>query len=119
MPIYSFTHCRAVSAEQKQEVASAVTKIHCDATGAPAQYVQVVFRKVEAGDAFTAGEKNDDFVALEAQIRPGRSEAVESNMLWELNDLMTRTFKPSKWFISLGRFNSPHLIEDGKLLSAA
>lgn len=119
MPIYSLTHSRSLSAAEKQELASSFTIIHCDATGAPAKYVQVVFRKVEAGDAFTAGEKNDDFIALDAQIRPGRSEQVESKMLWELNDLITRVLKPKKWFISLGRFNSPHLVEDGELLPAA
>ncbi|KAL0043390.1 hypothetical protein WJX79_003472 [Trebouxia sp. C0005] len=58
-----------------------VTHIHCEATGAPAKYVQVVFRKVEPGDAFTAGKPNEDFVALEAQIRPGRSEQGDSAVL--------------------------------------
>lgn len=119
MPIYSLTHCRAITAETKQELASAITKVHCEATGAPAKYVQVIFRQVEAGAAFTAGKRNDDFLCIEAQIRPGRSEEVEEKILWQLNDLMTRTFQPEKWFISLGRFNSPHLIENGELLPAA
>lgn len=119
MPVYSLTHCRAITAEIKQELASAITNIHCEATGAPAKYVQVIFRQVEAGDAFTAGKQNNDFLGLEAQIRPGRSDEVEQKILWQLNDLMTRTLKPEKWFVSLGRFNSPHLIEDGNLLPAA
>ncbi len=119
MPIYSFTHCRALTAETKQELACAVTDIHCEATGAPSKYVQIVFRKLEPGDAFTAGKPNEDFVALEAQIRPDRSEQVEQKMLWQLNELLTRSLKPDKWFISLGRFSSPHLIEDGNLVPAA
>ena len=119
MPIYSFTVCRALSAEQKQELAAEVAKIHCHRTGAPAKFVQTVFRKIEAGDAFTAGKCNDDYVALEALIRPGRSEEVESQILWDLNKLITRVLTPENWFITLGRFNSPHLIESGELLPAA
>lgn len=119
MPIYNFTHNRAISAEQKQELASQVTKIHCETTQAPQKYVQVVFVKVEAGDAFTAGERNDDYIALEGQIRPGRSENVESEILWKLNDLIKRVLKPEKWFISLNRFNTPHLVENGDLLPQA
>ena len=119
MPIYSFTHACSISAEQKQELASEVTKIHCETAQAPQQYVQVVFRKLEAGDAFTAGAQNDGYISLEGQIRPGRSDALESEMLWKLNDLVKRVLKPQKWFISLSRFNTPHLVENGNLLPQA
>ena len=119
MPIYTFTHCRSLSADQKQDLASEVAKIHCERTGAPAKYVQTVFQKVQKGDAYTAGKPNDDYVALEAVIRPGRPEEVEAQILWQLNDLVTRVLKPKHWFITLGRFDSPHLIENGELIPAA
>ena len=119
MPIYSFTHVRAISAAQKQELASQVTKIHCETTQAPQKYVQVVFRKLEAGDAFSSGQRNDDYIALEGQIRPGRPEQLESEILRKLNDLIKRVLNPAKWFISLSRFNTPHLMEDGNLLPEA
>ena len=119
MPIYKFTHCRSLSGDQKQELASEVTDIHCECTGAPAKYVQIVFQKVQTGDTFTAGKQNDDYVALEAVIRPGRSEEVEVQILWHLNELVTHVLKPKNWFISLGRFDSPHLIENGQLIPSA
>lgn len=119
MPIYKFTHCRYLSDDQKQELASEVTQIHCERTGAPAKYVQTVFQKAHTGDTYTAGQLNDDYVALEAVIRPGRPEEVEAQILWQLNDLVTRVLKPKNWFISLGRFDSPHLIENGELIPSA
>lgn len=119
MPIYKFTHCGSLSADQKQELASEVAKIHCERTGAPAKYVQTVFQKVQTGDAYTAGKPNDGYVALEAVIRPGRPEEVEAQILWQLNELVTRVLKPKNWFITLGRFDTPHLIENGELIPAA
>lgn len=119
MPIYRFTHCRSLSADQKQELATEVVKIHCERTGAPAKYVQTVFQKVHPGDAYIAGKPEDDYVALEAVIRPGRPEEVEAQILWQLNDLVTRILNPKNWFITLGRFDSPHLIENGELIPSA
>lgn len=116
MPIYKFTHGRSLPDHQKQELASEVVKIHCQHTGASAKYVQTVFQQVQSGSAYTAGKLNDDYVALEAVIRPGRSEQVESQILWQLNELITRVLKPKNWFITLGRFDTQHLIEDGELI---
>ena len=119
MPIYTITVCRVLSAEQKQELAAEIAKIHCDRTGAPAKFVQTVFRRFDVGDAYTAGKRNDDYVALEALIRPGRPEEVESQILWDLNQLIKRVLKPENWFIIMSRFNTPHLIENGELLPSA
>jgi phenylpyruvate tautomerase PptA (4-oxalocrotonate tautomerase family) len=56
VPIYQFTvtaGCR--SAQRKQEIAAAITKAHCDVTGAPARYVNCTFTEVAEDAIFIAG----------------------------------------------------------------
>ena len=119
MPVYTFTYNLSISPEQKQRLAAEVTEIHCSNTGAPAKYVQTVFQNVGQNDAYTAGQVNKNFISLEAIIRPGRSQDVESKMLWQLNDMLKLVLRVDRYFISLGRFTTPHLIENGNLLPAA
>lgn len=118
MPVYTITHNLRISSEQKQRLATSIKDIHCNNTGAPAKYVQTVFQQIGVDDAYTAGVKNEDFLSLEATIRPGRSQDVESKILWQLNDLLRLILKVDNYFISLGRFSTPHLIENGNLLPA-
>ena len=123
MPIYTFTHSCELSAESKKALAKGVTAIHCEKTGAPAKYVQLVFIKVDPEDAFSGGEPSGSYLTLEGTIRPGRSQDVEQAMLWSLNDLIKTASAcaahPFKYFISLGRFSTPWLIENGVMLPAA
>lgn len=123
MPIYTFTHSCNISAASKRDLAEGVTQIHCEKTGAPAKYVQVVFKKVEEEDAFTGGEPNRSYLTLEGTIRPGRSEEVEKAMLWAFDNLVktvsNRQTQNFRYFISLGRFSTPWLIENGEMLPAA
>lgn len=119
MPVYRITHSLHISTEQKQQLATKIKDIHCDNTGASAQYVQTIFQQVAGEDAYTAGQMNEEFVCLEGIIRPGRSNEVETKVLWQLNDLLKNVLNIQKYFISLGRFTSPHLIENGNLLPAA
>lgn len=116
MPVYRITHSLCISPEQKQRLATEIKNIHCDNTGAPAKYVQTIFQQLGSDDAYTAEEKNEEFVCLEGVIRPGRSQEVESKIVWQLNDMLKVVLSTDKYFISLGRFTSPHLIENGNLL---
>lgn len=119
MPIYTFTHALDFSSDTKRTLAAAVCRIHCDSTGAPAAYVQTVFVKVDKDSGFSGGEPNEGYVTLEGTIRPGRSEEVERAMLWKFDELLKSVLKPEKYFISLGRFSSPWLIESGVMLPNA
>jgi phenylpyruvate tautomerase PptA (4-oxalocrotonate tautomerase family) len=84
MPFYQFTvRAGGPSAARKGEIAAAVTRVHTEVTGAPAQYVNCSFVEVPPGSLFVAGE------AVEAGrmvgiIRQGRSEEVKRRLLLEL-----------------------------------
>jgi phenylpyruvate tautomerase PptA (4-oxalocrotonate tautomerase family) len=56
VPVYQFTVTEGSrSAERKQQIAAAITKAHCDVTGAPARYVNCTFTEVPEAAIFIAG----------------------------------------------------------------
>ncbi len=81
MPFYQFTvRAGGPSAARKAEIASAVTRVHTEVTGAPAHHVNCSFVEVPEGSLFVAGE------AVEAGrmvgiIRQGRGEEVKRRLL--------------------------------------
>jgi phenylpyruvate tautomerase PptA (4-oxalocrotonate tautomerase family) len=57
MPYYQFTISPdSTSAKRKAEIARAVTQVHCEVTGAPAEYVSVSFVEVPTDSLFLAGK---------------------------------------------------------------
>ena len=116
MPQYVLSHARELSQETKQTIASAITKLHCEHTSAPAKYVQVMFVGVEG---FSAGEHNLDFINLDATIRPGRPPEVEKALLWDLDSLVKSVLAPARYFITLSSYGTPYLVENGQLLPEA
>jgi len=57
MPMYQFTVTEGSrSATRKREIAEAITKAHCDVTGAPARYVNCTFNVVPEDGIYIAGE---------------------------------------------------------------
>lgn len=57
MPMYQFIVTEGSrSAQCKREIAEAITKAHCDVTGAPARYVNCTFVEVPDDGIFIAGK---------------------------------------------------------------
>jgi phenylpyruvate tautomerase PptA (4-oxalocrotonate tautomerase family) len=85
MPVYQVTTAAdLLSDEQRQQIATEVTRIHTSHTGAPELFVNVVFSEVPAGRTFTAGERSQmSFIV--GQIREGREIEVRQAMLAELS----------------------------------
>lgn len=73
MPLYRFiTPPESTTADQRAAVADAVTRIHCDLTGAPPTFVHVFFSERADGDT---GHM------LHAVHRAGRSADVKAELL--------------------------------------
>lgn len=86
MPFYQFTVPRGgATLQHKAEVASAVTKVHAEVTGAPAAYVHCSFTEVEDTSVFVAGEPvtSPRMVGL---IRSGRSPEVRARLMHGIAD---------------------------------
>lgn len=84
MPIYTVTAITGrFSPAQKQRLATAITELHCAATGTLRHLVQVVFHEVAAGDVFVAGKPLQyDNIAIVGLVRGGvRAEARKALIL--------------------------------------
>ncbi len=56
MPTYTCTSAEGrLSAEQKSRIASEITRIHAEVTGAPSYFAQMIFSEIASGNWFMGG----------------------------------------------------------------
>jgi len=86
MPTYTCTAAAGLlDAARKAALARAVTRAHCELTGAPTQFAQVVFQDVAPGDHFIGGVPlGHDHVFVYGRIRAGRSAQVREALIRRL-----------------------------------
>ena len=80
MPTYIVTAPQGrLSAAQKTLLAEEITRVHCEMTGAPSYFVQVIFHDVPDGNYFVGGKplKGLDHAYLHGTIRAGRDGATK------------------------------------------
>jgi phenylpyruvate tautomerase PptA (4-oxalocrotonate tautomerase family) len=86
MPVYVWTSQQGTfSQDQRKSLATAVTDIHCSTTGAPRNFVRVIFNTYPEGNGFVA-ETPSATVFLLCHIRGGRTLETKHSMLKQLND---------------------------------
>jgi phenylpyruvate tautomerase PptA (4-oxalocrotonate tautomerase family) len=86
MPTYVVTAPKGrLSAAQKATLGEDITRVHCDITGAPSYFAQVIFKDVSEGDYFVGGKrlKGVDHVYVHGHIRAGRDVETKERMLVE------------------------------------
>jgi len=84
MPFYTcYTSQDALSADQKADLAEGITRIHVEHTGAPRNFVRVLFQESAQGDCYTAGEVAD-FGMIRGVVRAGRSTETKEALLRDL-----------------------------------
>lgn len=71
-----------LSQPQKNRLAAEITRVHCEVTGAPAYFAQVIFVDVKSGNYFMGGKPLDaDHVFVHGQIRDGRTAEAKNRLL--------------------------------------
>jgi phenylpyruvate tautomerase PptA (4-oxalocrotonate tautomerase family) len=75
MPTYVCTVKEGrLSPDQKNGIAREITRIHCEVTGAPGYFAQVIFEEVKPGSYFMGGVPlKHDVIFVYGRIRAGRS----------------------------------------------
>ena len=90
MPIYQcFSPEGLLDESARSSLAAEITRIHCDATGIPQSYVNVMFTDVPAGRYFVAGKPSGHSV-ISGAIRLGRDVGTRQRILRELSRTWTR-----------------------------
>ncbi|GAA5442477.1 hypothetical protein Misp06_00651 [Microbulbifer sp. NBRC 101763] len=73
MPLYTISTKRPLLDSDQQALVSAITEAHCSITGAPAQFVQVVFSR-------GVHLRSRNIVHILGSIRSGRSDKIKSEL---------------------------------------
>jgi phenylpyruvate tautomerase PptA (4-oxalocrotonate tautomerase family) len=102
MPVYQvLTSEELLSDDQRQEIAQGITEIHTTHTGAPRQFVNVVFLDSPSGRMFTAGEPSTQSV-IGGTIREGRTIEMRQAMLRDYSDMWVRVTGQSSAEVLIG-----------------
>jgi phenylpyruvate tautomerase PptA (4-oxalocrotonate tautomerase family) len=101
------------------KLAEEITRIHCDATGVPPYFVNVIFTDVPDGRYFVAG-KPAAHSFLNAAIRAGHDVATRQAILRNLSQMWTRlTGQPEEeLLISLWENKAENAMEAGSIFPA-
>ncbi len=124
MPTYFCTTLEGrLTAEQKSKIAGEITRVHCEVTGAPSFFAQVIFQEVKPGNYFMGGAplKHDQLFVC-GHIRGGRAAVDKSRMIAlmakAVGDAAKVENSRSVW-VYVGKLPARQMIEFGHLLPEA
>jgi phenylpyruvate tautomerase PptA (4-oxalocrotonate tautomerase family) len=120
MPIYQcISPDGLLDKPTRTAIAEEITRIHCDATGVPPSFVNVLFTGMPAGTCFVAGQPSGHTV-LNGAIRVGRDLATRQRILRELSQMWTRLTGQSEGELLISLWESPpeNVMEAGLIFPA-
>ena len=124
MPTYFCTTLEGrLTAEQKRKIAGEITRVHCEVTGAPSFFAQVIFDEVKPGNYFMGGAPlQHDQLFVYGHIRGGRAAVDKSRMIAlmakAVGDAAKVESSRSVW-VYVGELPARQMIEFGHLLPEA
>jgi phenylpyruvate tautomerase PptA (4-oxalocrotonate tautomerase family) len=121
MPVYTWTTQKdTFSEDQQKALAKLVTDTHCSVTGAPRNFVRVIFDTYIDGSSFSGGVRSAT-VFLQCRIRAGRSMEAKHTIMKQLNDAAVTIGKISRdeLVIILEEIAPGHGMEFGEILPEA
>jgi phenylpyruvate tautomerase PptA (4-oxalocrotonate tautomerase family) len=116
MPLYEITTARGyLNQSTKAEIANHITDIHCRLTGAPDEFVNVVFRDYD--DCFVACRPEDRSFVM-GRIRHGRSSAIRQTILRELANMWVRVTgqTEAELLVALSEVDPAMVVEAGRFM---
>lgn len=121
MPTYIVTAPQGrLSAAQKTQLGAEITRVHCDITGAPSYFAQVIFNDVPEGNYFVGGKalRGVDHVYLHGTIRAGRDGETKERMLLDFMKTVSRVAQLEEHCVQVYLSDIParQVLEFGKVL---
>jgi phenylpyruvate tautomerase PptA (4-oxalocrotonate tautomerase family) len=115
MPVYQFgTIGIQLDDDQRDRLATGITRIHSEETKAPEPFIRVVFLPIPEGFGYTAGVRAAS-VIVNGGIRAGRSDATRHAIMGRIHDLVLEVIDvpagkvvvstmdlPSQWLMEAG-----------------
>lgn len=93
MPIFIVTVPKSpLSSTQKIQLSEEITRVHCDITGAPSYFKQVIFNEISDGNYFVGGKplQGTDHIWVHGIIRAGREAEIKERLLVELMKVLSK-----------------------------
>jgi phenylpyruvate tautomerase PptA (4-oxalocrotonate tautomerase family) len=120
MPLYRCTSPAGLLDDgMRVGIAEEITRLHTEATGAPAAFVNVLILQREPGMYFTAGQPSSNSIIV-GQIRQGRDLSVRQALLSSLSQMWTRFTgqRSAQLIIALKETPSENVLEAGLIFPA-
>ena len=109
-----------LSAAQKNQLGEDITRVHCDITGAPSYFAQVIFNDIPEGNYFVGGKvlRGVDHVYVHGTIRAGRDGATKERMLVEFMKVVSKAAQLEEHCVQVYLSDIParQVLEFGKIL---
>lgn len=120
LPTYICTTLEGrLSAAQRQEIAGEITRLHCEATGAPGYFAQVIYETVKPGNYFVGGKPlQHDQIFVYGRVRHGRATQDKSRMITRMAEAISRIADAPKTgvWVYVGDVPARQMIEFGHVL---
>jgi phenylpyruvate tautomerase PptA (4-oxalocrotonate tautomerase family) len=124
MPTYYCTTIEGrLADDEKGRIASEITRIHCEVTGAPKFFAQVIFEQVKPGNYYMGGKQlKHDQIFVYGHIRTGRAAVDKSRMIRLMAEAIAAAARfddlRSVW-VYVAELPPRQMIEFGRLLPEA
>jgi phenylpyruvate tautomerase PptA (4-oxalocrotonate tautomerase family) len=107
-----------ISDDQKQRIATEITLVHSECTGAPAAFVQCVFQDIDAAGHYIGGVAAQDSVWVYGHIRDGRDTEVKEQILIRISELLVDVLQldPSLTWVYINPLANTDMVEFGHTL---
>ena len=107
-----------LTVDQKQRIASAITRLHSEATGAPTWFVQVVIDENEKRQRYLGGQPADRHIWIRADIRAGRTSQQRERLMLSILQAVSEIsgVKESEIWIYLCNLEPEDMVEYGHVL---
>ena len=104
--------------EQKQRIASAITRLHSETTGAPTWLVQVVIDENEQRQRYLNGIPTDHQIWIRADIRSGRTTEQRQRLMLSIIQAVNEIsgVKESAMWVYLCNLAPEDMVEYGRVL---
>jgi phenylpyruvate tautomerase PptA (4-oxalocrotonate tautomerase family) len=115
MPVYKcYSREGLLTESARQQIAEEITAIHCEATGAPPSFVNVMFLEIPAGGSFATAQPSTRSL-IEGNIRAGRDLETRQEILRTLSEMWTRVTSQAEadLVIGLNEIPSENAMEAG------
>jgi phenylpyruvate tautomerase PptA (4-oxalocrotonate tautomerase family) len=121
MPTYTCTTIEGrLTADQKRQIASEITRIHSEVTGAPGFFAQVIFSEVKPADFFMGGTAlAHDHIFVYGHIRAGRAAVDKARMIGKMATAVgeiAHVDSPRAVWVYVNELPPRQMIEFGHLL---